>query len=128
MVGGEIAVGEGLAQGGKAVSWVLAVALVFRIFQWLCNFIGGRLDKRQAVLDAQQNLIDLKLVNRLKKLEVQTAVLERVTTILITEMREIDPGNRRLIEVHAILRSAIPTEENLPDDMQDAIDKLKGFN
>lgn len=124
------AIGEGLATGGKAISLVLLAHLVFRIFQWTCDFISGRFDKRQAMLDQQQALVDEKLLSRLRNLERQVATLDAVVTRAIGIIREIDPGHPGLNEIHALLarnlKASVPIEPHVPDGLLVEIEKLKG--
>lgn len=119
--------GGNVEVAGKAIGGGLGFLAALQFIRWLFEWLGRRFDVRQARLDAQQQLVDGKVADRLRNLEQQVGVLERATTILLTELREIDPGNRRLAEVHNILHGAFaPPRGALPADQQAAIDKLGG--
>jgi hypothetical protein len=59
----------GAAAGGNSVGAGLIVWTAYRLFVFVCNFIAGRHDARQARLDALDVRLAASLGNRLSHLE-----------------------------------------------------------
>jgi hypothetical protein len=117
--------GGSVEVAGKAVGLGASVAAALAFIKWLFEYVGKRLDIRSARLDAQELLVGQALIDRLKKLEMRVARLDRATTILIAEVRGTNPTSPKLAEVHRILDETIPLEPDLPDDMREQLGRMQ---
>lgn len=122
---------ESVVLGGKLVGIALVAATAAKVFMFLCEFIGRRIDGRQDRLDAQQASIDGKIGSRLHHLEAYAARadfrmqgFEEAIGLLIDEVRVLDPSNPKLTEVAAILRRPYPVDLNTPPDMTASLGKI----
>lgn len=99
--------------------------------KWLWDRIFGRLDKRQADLDAKEAAIVRKMEERLKALEQrveeQGVELEahRISIhILVAKVRRDDPDAPELMQVGEILGAAFPLHLRVPTDMIDTLNRM----
>lgn len=111
-----------LAVGGKFTGLGLLGYTAYRLFVFICNFIAGRQDAREARLDAQEERLKTSLGNRLdhleqaessnldriRLLEARVALAEGWVATLATELRMKDPGNPKLAELAKMLNAVAP--------------------
>lgn len=129
---GSAIVSGGFAAGGKGVGLGLTAWSLLQLTKFLCNFLAGRADARQARLDAQEERLSVSLGKRLAHLEQmearqgqQIASLRECVEILAAELRQRDPGNSKLAEVASLLRQGIgPIATDTPADMQGLLDRM----
>lgn len=115
--------------GAKGTGLVLLGLLAYRTFVFVCNFLAGRYDARQARVEALDEKLAKSLGNRLTNLEKQQAddkarigVLESWVAALAAELRANDPENPRLKELSDALRHhgfpIVPPDPSLRDLLQ----------
>lgn len=118
-----------LAVGAKGTGIALLGLAVYRAIVFLCNFLAGRYDARQARLERLDEKLAKSLDERLNDLEVQQAedkarigVLESWVAALAAELRANDPENPRLKELSDALRHRgfpiVPPDPSLRDLLQ----------
>jgi hypothetical protein len=124
-------VAGGAAAGGKGLGVGLTAMALYRLIAFILTFIAGRADARQAVLDRQQERLDLSLGKRLEHLErieqanrAEIARLRECVEILAGELRTKDPANPKLLEISRSLRSAYASPSDTPDDMRDLLGRV----
>jgi hypothetical protein len=111
-----------LAAGGKWTGFGLLAVMSYRYFTFICNFLAGRFDARQARLEAREERIAYSLGRRLDHLERteqenqrRIRLLEEVVAILSSELRQADPMNPKLKEIGKMMRDVHPV---VPPDPQ----------
>jgi hypothetical protein len=96
----------------------------FFVLRWLVQWLTGRLDKRQAQLDAEHGALDkswegyrLRLEERATRLEQRMETMERQGRAVWLAFEHVagglirvDPGNEALVIADRILASAFPTD------------------
>jgi hypothetical protein len=112
--------------GAKGTGLVLLGLLAYRTLVFVCNFLAGRYDARQARVEALDEKVSASLAKRLDHLEAQQAedkarigVLESWVAALASELRANDPENPRLKELSDALRHhgfpIVPPDPSLRD-------------
>ena len=104
---------------------------VFYSLRWLITWFAGRLDRRQAKLDAEHDALDTGWKEYRQKLEADRAMLElRVAAIerqsraaynsfqhVAAALIQLDPQNEALVRAGRIMAAAFPEDFTLATAM-----------
>ncbi|NIJ18482.1 hypothetical protein FHS95_000151 [Sphingomonas naasensis] len=95
----------------------------FFALRWLVQWLTGRLDKRQALLDAQDERVDRewqkireKVEARLDKVELQNEALRFAFHHVAAALIKVDPTNPALAQAEQMLSAAFPLDLRLMTD------------
>jgi len=96
----------------------------------LVQFFGGRLDKREAAIDAGSQRLNDRLESRLDKVEARLDVAER-DLALCERKHAVSEAKATRLEamlrmVSPKLKAAFPPDGDTPSDMIDMTDKFDG--
>lgn len=121
----------GAAAGGRFVALAILVHTARKLFEYVCNFLAGRHDARQARIDALDIRLNASLAARLHHLEEtelqnrdEIRRLREAVEVLAGALRLKDPTNPKLLEVARLLSPVIPFEASLPSDMKETLGKM----
>jgi len=91
----------------------------FLALRWLVNWLTGRMDRRQALLDQQDARIDQEwkqirdeMKERLDKIETQNGALRVAFHHVAGALVRVDPSNPALLLAEQILAQAFPLDLN----------------